>query len=51
MEPAVIIGDVKVGDGASIGANAVVLQDVPPSALAVGVPVKLVASGNVAKDA
>ena len=48
---AVIIGDVKVGDGASIGANAVVLQDVPPGALAVGIPAKLVASGNVAKDA
>ena len=48
---AVIIGDVKVGDGASIGANAVVLQDVPPGALAVGIPAKLVASGNGAKDA
>jgi serine O-acetyltransferase len=35
---AVILGDIQVGDFASIGANAVVLQDVPPGALAVGVP-------------
>jgi len=33
-----IIGPIKIGDNARIGANAVVLKDVPPSALAVGVP-------------
>lgn len=33
-----IIGPIKIGDNAKIGANAVVLKDVPPSALAVGVP-------------
>lgn len=33
-----ILGRVHVGDGAAIGANAVVLSDVPPGALAVGVP-------------
>jgi serine O-acetyltransferase len=38
-----IIGPVHVGDGAAIGANAVVLEDVPPGALAIGVPAKLVA--------
>ena len=37
-----IIGKVHVGDGASIGANAVVLQDVPAGRLAVGVPAYLV---------
>jgi serine acetyltransferase len=37
-----IIGPVQVGDGASIGANAVVLKDVPAGALAIGVPAKLV---------
>jgi serine O-acetyltransferase len=47
---AVIVGDVKIGDGASVGANAVVLQDVPPGALAIGVPAKLVARRNAAKD-
>jgi len=37
-----IIGHVSVGDGAAIGANAVVLKDVPPGALAIGVPAQLV---------
>jgi len=35
---AVIIGRVTIGDDAAIGANAVVMRDVPASALAVGVP-------------
>jgi serine O-acetyltransferase len=33
-----VIGDVVVGDGASIGANSVVLEDVRPGAVVVGVP-------------
>jgi serine O-acetyltransferase len=33
-----ILGAVTIGDGASIGANAVVLCDVPAGAVAVGVP-------------
>jgi serine O-acetyltransferase len=37
-----IIGPVRIGDGAKIGANAVVLADVPPGATAVGVPAKVV---------
>ena len=39
---AVILGSVVVGDYASIGANAVVLVDVPRKGLAVGVPAKIV---------
>lgn len=35
---AVILGSVRIGDGAAIGANAVVLADVPAGALAIGVP-------------
>lgn len=38
---AVVLGRVHIGDGAVIGANAVVLCDVPPGALAVGVPAKV----------
>ena len=37
-----ILGPVKIGDGAVIGANAVVVGDVPARALAVGVPAKVV---------
>jgi len=37
-----IIGRVTVGDYAKIGANAVVLHDIPPYAVAVGVPARIV---------
>ena len=37
-----VIGRVTVGDYAKVGANAVVLQDVPPYALAVGVPARII---------
>jgi serine O-acetyltransferase len=37
-----VIGAVTVGDGARIGANAVVIDDVPPHATAVGVPARMV---------
>ena len=33
-----VLGPIRVGDGARIGANAVVLRDVPPGAVAVGIP-------------
>ncbi len=38
-----ILGAVNIGDGAVIGANAVVLKDVPAGALAVGVPARIIA--------
>lgn len=41
-----IIGPVRIGDGAAIGANAVVLSDVPDGALAIGVPAQLVPRRN-----
>lgn len=37
-----VIGRITVGDYAKVGANAVVLQDVPPYALAVGVPARII---------
>jgi serine O-acetyltransferase len=39
---AVIVGRITIGEGASVGANAVVLQDVPAGALAIGVPARIV---------
>ena len=48
---ACILGDIAIGDGARIGANAVVLHDVPAGATAVGVPAKIrPASAKVAAD-
>jgi serine O-acetyltransferase len=37
-----IIGSVMIGDGARIGANAVVVHDVPPHSTVVGIPAKVV---------
>ena len=36
-----VLKDIRVGDYAKIGANAVVLQNVPPHATAVGIPAKI----------
>ena len=41
-----IIGTVVIGDGARVGANAVVLQDVPSAATVVGIPARVVRIGN-----
>lgn len=45
-----ILGPVRVGTGSVIGANAVVIQDVPPGSIAVGVPARVVRSGIHARD-
>ena len=37
-----VLGNITVGDGAKIGAGAVVLKDVPPHATVVGVPGRVV---------
>ncbi|RYV52387.1 serine O-acetyltransferase EpsC [Pengzhenrongella frigida] len=36
-----VLGPVWIGDGAQIGANAVVITDVPAGAIAVGIPAKI----------
>lgn len=35
-----VLGNITVGDGAQIGANAVVVRDVPPANIAVGIPAR-----------
>lgn len=37
-----ILGDVMIGDDASVGANAVVLHDVPAGATVVGIPARII---------
>ena len=39
---AIVAGPITIGDGAEIGANAVVLKDVPKNALMAGVPAKVI---------
>jgi serine O-acetyltransferase len=41
-----IIGSITIGDYAKIGANAVVLKDVPSHSLAVGIPAKIIENSN-----
>ena len=45
-----ILGPVTIGDGAIIGANAVVLEDVPAGATAVGVPARIIVKKPRAAD-
>lgn len=45
-----ILGPFKVGDGARIASNAVVLFEVPENATAVGVPARIVRVGGVKTD-
>lgn len=41
-----VLGPVSVGRNAVIGANAVVLSDIPPDSVAVGMPARVVAPGS-----
>ena len=42
-----ILGPVRVGAGARIGANAVVLTDVPPGSVAVGIPARILSGDSL----
>ena len=41
-----ILGDILIGAGARVGANAVVLRDVPSGATAIGIPAKIIPAGE-----
>lgn len=45
-----ILGPVRVGSGSVIGANAVVVDDIPPGSVAVGVPARVIRSDISAED-
>ena len=45
---ALVLGGVRIGNGAKIGAMTVVLSDVPPGATAVGVPARILQPGGAA---
>lgn len=42
-----VLGDIHIGTNAKIGANAVVLKDVPANATAVGIPARFIFNGDV----
>lgn len=44
---AVVVGPIKVGRNVTIGANAVVIHDVPDNAIVAGVPAKIVGYNTV----
>lgn len=37
-----ILGSITIGDDTAIGANAVVLHDVPPNSIAIGIPARII---------
>ncbi len=39
-----VLGNVKIGDGCQVGAGGLVITDLPPHSVAVGVPVKIIGS-------
>ena len=46
-----VLGGIRIGRGAKLGAMSVVLIDVPPGATAVGIPARVVLPGNEAGPA
>jgi serine O-acetyltransferase len=45
-----VLGGFTVGDGARVGANAVLLKPVPPGATAVGIPARIIEAKETAPD-
>jgi serine O-acetyltransferase len=45
-----VLGGVRIGRGAKVGAMSVVLSDIPPGQTAVGVPARIVRQGEAAAD-
>jgi serine O-acetyltransferase len=45
-----ILGNIAIGTGSQIGANAVVLQDVPPQSTAVGIPARIIIKAQSTRE-
>jgi serine O-acetyltransferase len=45
-----VLGPIRVGDGAIVGAHALVMHDVPPGAVARGVPAKMYVDGELVEQ-
>lgn len=45
-----ILGPVSIGAGARVGANSVVVEDVPPEATVVGIPARIVQTRQASRD-
>ena len=45
-----VLGGITIGDGAIIGANAVVVKDVPPNCVVAGVPARIIRRDGVRVD-
>lgn len=46
-----ILGTIHVGDDVAVGANAVVLNDIPPNSVAVGIPARILPKKSSSQDA
>jgi serine O-acetyltransferase len=44
-----VLGNITIGDGSRVGANSVVVQDVPPGSTVVGIPGRVVSAGGGVK--
>ena len=45
-----ILGDIRIGTNARVGANAVVLKNVPSNATAVGMPARFILNENMKEE-
>ncbi len=45
-----ILGPVKIGDNVKVGANSVIVDDIPPDSVVVGIPARIINKKSVSKE-